>query len=636
MKLEGNTVDKVFYNGKIVTMQYLSEEEERKNSPQAVLVRDGLIAAVGTEEEVFAAAGASPKGAAAVGTEEKDFAAGSAPGNCTQGAACSASGTGKKACGASGNDVEFIDLRGKCLMPGFIDPHGHFIMNGQMAMMADLSDCTSHEDIIRTLREYRTAAGNPPVIMGFGYDHNFLKEGTHPDRRVLDQVSTEIPICILHVSIHFGCGNSALLHLANIHADTPDPAGGKLGRLDDSGEPSGYFEETALHMILKAFSIGGTGTDPAAIRKMQESYLRYGVTTAQDGATSPAEMKALLAIAESGGLKMDVVAYPLMSDHGVETLHENAALTEGYRNHVKIGGYKLVLDGSPQGRSAWMSQPYLGGEEGYCAYPWLTDEEVENYIEIAALEGRQVLAHCNGDAASEQFITSYAKALEKVKKTCAADGSGDTGTEDLHVCEQPILKADNIADAAADQCIDAHQAEGRADAAENLRPVMIHCQTVRNDQLDRMKELDMIGSIFVGHVWYWGDVHMKNFGPERGSHISPVRDALARGIHVNFHQDAPVTRPDVMHSVWCAVNRISRRGNVIGEDQKIGVYDALRAVTAEGAYEYFEEDSKGSIETGKRADLVILEKSPLDVPPIELKDIRVCETIKDGETVYRI
>ncbi len=128
---------------------------------------------------------------------------------------------------------------------------------------------------------------------------------------------------------------------------------------------------------------------------------------------------------------------------------------------------------------------------------------------------------------------------------------------------------------------------------------------------------------------------MRNFGTERGSHISPVKDALDRGICVNFHQDTPVTKPDMLHSVWCAVNRVSRNGCKIGENQAIDVYDALKAVTVNAAYQYFEENTKGSISTGKRADLVILDKSPLDVDKMEIKEINVLETIKDGETVYR-
>ena len=166
---------------------------------------------------------------------------------------------------------------------------------------------------------------------------------------------------------------------------------------------------------------------------------------------------------------------------------------------------------------------------------------------------------------------------------------------------------------------------------KDLRPVMIHCQTVRNDQLDRMAELKMIASIFVGHVWYWGDVHIKNLGEERGNHISPAKDALDRGVLINFHQDTPVTKPYMMHSVWCAVNRISRTGKLIGTDQAIDVYEALKAITINAAYEYFEETSKGSIAVGKKADFVILDKSPLEIDKMEIKNIKVLETIKEGE-----
>jgi predicted amidohydrolase YtcJ len=301
-------------------------------------------------------------------------------------------------------------------------------------------------------------------------------------------------------------------------------------------------------------------------------------------------MKMLKMAAMLGKLKTDVVIYPLISEGGEEVVAKHAKLLGGYKKHMRIGGYKMILDGSPQGRSAWMSEPYLGGEEDYCGYPWITDEEAEQYAKTAVDNNMQILTHCNGDAASEQFLNAYEKALSE---------------------------SDNP-------------------NKENLKPVMIHCQTVRNDQLDRMAKINMIPSIFVGHVYYWGDVHMKNFGPERGSHISPAKDALDRGLVINFHQDAPITKPNMLHSVWCAVNRISRAGNVIGEDQKIGVYDALKAVTINAAYQYSEEGSKGSIKDGKRADLVVLDKSPMEVEPLAIKDIKVLETIKDGKTIYKI
>ena len=215
----------------------------------------------------------------------------------------------------------------------------------------------------------------------------------------------------------------------------------------------------------------------------------------------------------------------------------------------------------------------------------MKDEDVLSCIESALNNHRQVLAHCNGDAASDQYLRCYQKALEK--------------------------KDDRT-----------------------LRPVMIHCQTVRKDQLELMKEIGMIPSIFVGHTYFWGDVHVKNFGLDRGTHISPAGSALKLGLPINFHQDTPVTKPNMMHSVWCAVNRISRSGKVLAEEERISVLDALKAVTIGSSYEYFEEDEKGSLKVGKKADFAILDQDPLTIDPMELKDIVVMKTIKDGEVIY--
>ena len=521
----------------------MSESQDFGDKPvEAVLVRDGVIVSAGSEQELRQMAG---------------------------------------------QELKEIDLAGRCLMPAFVDAHSHIVMNGQMALCADLTECTSFQNIIDTLKTFleRRKDENAPLV-GYGYDHNFLMEQRHPDRDVLDQVSAEIPILILHVSGHLACANSAALRLAGINAQTPDPEGGMIGRRPDSREPDGYLEETAMMQLQKA-AAGQIRFDPGAmLRGMQQIYIENGITTVQDGASTMQELLLLNQMAETGQLKVDVVAYPMLTAEGRKVREQFAGLSGSYRNHLKIGGYKLILDGSPQGRSAWMSEPYLGGEEGYCGYPWLSDEEAEKHIRTAVEDGQQLLVHCNGDAASGQFLKLYEKVLK------------ETG------------------------------------CTEDLRPVMIHCQTVRNDQLDKMAELNMIASVFVGHVWYWGDIHLKNFGSARGNHISPVKDALDRGVKVNFHQDTPVTKPNMLHSVWCAVNRLSRGGEVIGADQKIPVYEALKAVTTGAAYEYFEEDSKGSIESGRRADLVILDRSPLETDPMEIRDIQVMATVKDGNVIY--
>ncbi len=536
-------MERIFFNGKIITMEFPNEKEERENEPEAILIRDGIIVSTGALLDIEKYAGA---------------------------------------------DAIRTDLKGKCLMPAFIDAHSHFVMSGQMSMMANLSECESFNDIIVALKKYMkdNKITKENVIIGFGYDHNFLKENAQPDKRVLDQVSAEIPIFILHVSAHLACANSAALKIAGIDENTADPEGGVIGRFFDSTEPNGYVEEAALNLLQIAIFPRIKFDIKAIFEKVQEEYISNGITTVQDGASTEKDIKMLINISKMNNLKIDVVSYLLMSNGGTQIMEKYEKEYLSYKNHFKIGGYKLVLDGSPQGRSAWMTEPYLGGESNYKGYPWMQDETVYKYVIEAISQNRQLLAHCNGDAASEQFLNIYEKALKETQNKM------------------------------------------------NLRPVMIHCQTVRNDQLDRMAQMSMIASIFIGHVWYWGDIHIKNFGHKRGEHISPAKDALNRGVLINFHQDTPVTKPDMLHSIWCAVNRISRSGKVIGENQKINIYDALKAVTINAAYQYFEENTKGSITKGKIADLIILDKSPMDIDKMEIKNIKVIETIKDGKTIY--
>lgn len=536
---------KAYYNGSIITMSGL---DQKGMGPEAVLVSSGVIKKVGTVQSV------------------------------------------REICKKFEEDVEWVDLKGKCLMPAFIDAHSHIVMNGQMALFADLSACESFEDIVDVLKEYKAehSVTDSGVIVGWGYDHNFLVEKKHPVKEILDKVSIDIPVIVLHISGHLLCVNSRALQLAQITEDTQNPEGGAIGRKENSSEPNGYLEESALAFVQSIIQDRLAPDIRSVMEGMQDSYIQNGITTVQDGASTEDNINLLKKMAASGDLKIDVVAYPLIANQGADIIAKNKNLDGQYENHLKIGGYKIILDGSPQGRSAWLSEPYEGIDKAYCGYPCYTDEAVKQYIMRAVEEKKQILAHCNGDAASEQFINAY------------------------------------------EECM------GSSPKYSNLRPVMIHCQTVRNDQLDRMAELQMIASIFIGHVWFWGDVHLVNLGERRARRISPVKDAIDRGVVVNFHQDTPVTKPDMMHSVWCAVARVSRDGKVIGPEQRIHVYDALKAVTINAAYEYFEEDTKGSIEEGKRADIVILSESPLEVETDRIKDIQVVETIKDGETIYRV
>lgn len=527
----------LIYGGPIITM------EESLESPEALIIHNGIIEYVGDIEEAVSRAGAHARR---------------------------------------------IDLHGKCLIPAFIDAHSHISMVAQYSSFANLSNCTNFQEIVEQLREYikNTDVHEQGIIIGCSYDHNFLAEQKHPDRYLLDQVSDEIPIFIFHTSNHMGVANSALLALSGITKDTIDPQGGRIKR-DPNGEPDGLIEETpALMLVMKDVFERVKEDFTEQMNQAQQKYLSYGITTVQDGASTLTTIKKLSEYAEIGLLQLDVVSY-VMSEEYDKTIQMYGTYRHKYHNHLKIEGAKIVLDGSPQGKTAWLSQSYEGEKE-YRGFPTHEDVEVKSAA-LHAIKGEyQLLAHCNGDAAADQYIRCYQDAYEEVVMP-----------------------------------------------PSDLRPVMIHCQTVRDDQLVDMKKIGMIPSMFVAHTYYWGDVHLKNLGPVRGAHISPAKAALDLGLMYNFHQDSPVLEPDMLKTVWCAVNRITRNGVSIGSDQCISVYDALKGVTINAAYAYHEENRKGSIRQGKIADLIILDQNPLNVPVTSIDKIQVLETWKAGKCVYQ-
>ncbi len=521
----------LFYHGDILTM------ETRKDRPEAVVVSGGRIARVGTLEEALKFA---PK-------------------------------------------AEKVDLQGQTLMPAFIDAHSHITSFATTLGIVSLAGAESLDEIrdrIRTyVKERKLSAGK--WIVGFGYDHNDLAEGRHPTRWDLDDVSPDYPVLIAHASGHMGVVNSLGLMELGIDKDTPDPEGGVIGKME--GEPTGYLEERAFTQRSAGVMRPTMEETLALLDEAQRVYLSYGITTAQDGLVREAEWRILEEAARTKRLILDVVGYVDMEEANILRGHPQY---QNYVHRLRLGGYKMFLDGSPQGRTAWMSEPYANGEDGYCGYPIHGDDEVHAMIETALREERQLLVHCNGDAAAQQYIDAMELALQEHSKA--------------------------------------------------IRPVMIHAQTVRSDQLKTMAKLSMIASFFVAHTYFWGDVHRVNLGEARANRISPVKTALQEGVVYTFHQDTPVVPPDMMKTVWCAVNRLTKGGTMLGEGERVSVYDALMAVTRNAAYQYFEENEKGSIKEGKLADLVVLGKNPLTARPMELADIPVVVTYKEGNEVYRL
>ncbi len=487
-------------------------------------------------------------------------------------------------------DTCLVNLEGRTMLPAFIDAHSHLTALANTLQCVSLQDAGSFAEIQKRLQEY--IAGRKPAdgewIIGVGYDHNSLKEQRHPTRRMLDAIAQDHPIVISHASGHMGVVNSAALAQAGIDESSADPAGGVIGREEDGRTPNGYLEEKAFLALAAHTPRITPERQRELLREAQRVYSRYGITTVQDGLTGEAEMAWLDQAAKPGDLFLDVVAYADLKN-APSLLQQYPAYRQRYHRGLKLGGYKIILDGSPQGRTAWMTTPYEPGPDqpaDYCGYPIYSDGEVRGFIERALRENTQLLVHCNGDAAAEQMIRCMQAALRTVG--------------------------------------------GRPDT----RPVMIHAQLVRKDQLERMRDCGILPSFFVAHTYYWGDVHRRNFGAARADRISPVGTAARLGIPYTFHQDTPVLPPDMLKTVWCAVNRKTREGIALDPTERVSVGEALYGVTAGGAFSYFEEAEKGTLEIGKRADLVILDRDPFAVDPAALDQIRVETTIKDGKVIY--
>lgn len=504
-------------------------------------------------------------------------------------------GSDEEIAALAGPRTRVTDLDGATMVPGLVDGHGHLASTALYLGFADLQPrpagpVDSIAELQRALRDHRARGGlHQGWLIGAGYDDSLLAERRHPTREDLDAVAEDVPIFCWHVSAHFAAGNSLALALAGIDAGTDDPSGGVVRRRPGTREPDGVVEEHALHLytdVLPRFD-GDRLLD--LLDAAQARYAAWGITTAQDGASSADEMALLGRAASRGRLSLDVVAYPYVRDPAEI---ENLPRPGGYANGLRVGGAKLVLDGSPQGKTAWLTQPYVsppaGWPDDYAGYPLLDDAIVDALVDGLFAQGWQVLAHCNGDRSGDQFLDAIDRATTR---------------------------------------------QGRADR----RPVMIHAQTVRDDQLDRMARLDVLASFFVAHAFYWGDWHRDAvLGEERARRISPGASALARGIAFTLHNDSPVVPSDSWRLLWSAVTRTTRSGRTLGSDQRLDVATALRALTAAGAFQHFEEADKGTLAPGRRADLAVLSADPLALEPDALPAIEVLETVKDGRTIHAL
>lgn len=497
----------------------------------------------------------------------------------------------------SGDATEIINLDGRAMVPGFVDSHGHVVMGGIQALSANLlapPDGTVRDvaDLVAQLKDWtdqnRSTVEAVNLIVGFGYDPAQLAEQRHPTRQDLDQVSADFPVYIVHQSGHIGVTNSRGLEFLGLNAASEDIPGGVIRR-DAAGEPDGVLEGNIHFSSLgKLFgSLGQKGFLELG-RAGTQLWASYGFTTAQEGRAVPLVVDVLNQLAEMQELEIDVAVYP---DVMVDRDFVAANKSRTYTNRVRIAGGKITLDGSPQGFTALRDRPYhdpVGDyPPGYAGIAYETMETVMDMVDWAFENNVQLISHANGEGASDRLIAAVDAATTK---------------------------------------------HGQADR----RPVLIHGQFLREDQVDAYNRLGVFPSLFPMHTFYWGDWHRDHtVGPAHADNISPTGWMVQRGMKFGSHHDAPVAFPDSMRVLDATVTRRSRSGDIIGPAQRVDVITALKSMTIWSAYQHFEEDDKGSIEAGKLADLVILSGDPLEIDPEDLETLKVVETIKEGKTIYR-
>lgn len=498
-----------------------------------------------------------------------------------------------------GPATRVVNLHGKTLLPGFIDAHSHLLNYADSLVQADLSPppngtVASIAQVLAKLHALKTQmqADDTTWLIGQGYDQDGLAEKRHPTAADLDAEFPTNPVILVHGSGHMLVANSAALKAAGITADTPDPEGGTIIRIPGSRQPEGLIQEKGMFAFI-GFLKGAR--DPKLednlIRRAVEYYQSFGITTAAEHLLVGEKLPVLEHAARAGLLTIDVVALPAYTI-AKDVIGTGRIQWNVYANRLKFQGLKIAVDGSPQGKTAFLTEPYLtpvpGCTEHCVGFPAMSQDEVNQLVLLAYRNNIQLYSHCNGDAAIDMMIKGHQYAEAQLG-------------EDNH----------------------------------NRRTVIIHSQIMRSDQLEAYRTNGLLPSFFTNHVYYMGDVHLRNLGPDRAGYLSPMNSALHMGLRATNHTDTVVTPLDPLFLLWTAVNRVTSSGVLLGAAERVSPYDGLRAMTSNGAYEYFEEKSKGTLAAGKLADFVILDRNPLTVDPMAIKDIKVVETIKEGRTVYR-
>ena len=501
---------------------------------------------------------------------------------------------GDAACADPWGDARHDDRLGDAiLMPGFVEGHAH-MMAGAMWKYAyagyhDRIDpqgklwkgMTQLPEVIAGLRSYTEGLADDEPLVAWGFDPIFLQED-RLSRHHLDQISPDRPIAIIFSNFHLLCANSKALELAGYDAGT-NVEGVVKG---DDGQPTGELQEmAAMFPVMRRLGIDFRGLSQTrdAIQTYGEVAKRAGVTTATDlySMLELEDIETLLSVTKADDFPLRIVPALGAAGDPVAIADKAEAASARSSDKLRLGAVKLMTDGSIQGWTARVRWPgYIGGQKNGI---WNTPPEA---IHALCLEmqkrGLQMHIHVNGDEAAEVSLAAIEAALR------------------------------------------AHPGPGH-------RHVLQHCQMMERDLYEKARELGVCCNIFSNHIWYFGDQHVAlTLGPDQAARMDAARTALDAGVHVALHSDAPVTPMGPLFTAWCAVNRVTMSGAVLGPAQRITVPEALYAITMGAAYTLKLDRDIGSIETGKIADFAVLGADPMAVEPMALRDVPVLGTVAGG------
>nr|WP_254597411.1 amidohydrolase [Prescottella equi] len=484
------------------------------------------------------------------------------------------------------------DVGNACIMPGFIEAHGHPLNEAVLLgePVVDIRPVTvpDADGVLATIAQAVADAGPEGAVLN-GWDPLLQKGLDEPTLQWMNEQSPHKPLIVLHNSGHAAYFNSTAAAAAGVTEDTPDPEGARFGRDADTGELTGVaYESAAVIAIAGPVLASAAGRFPDLLAAESARLNAAGVTTVSEMAFDPGMRAPLAAVAEAGVLTTRLRLYEMSGPKRGSDLEPGAG-----DEMVRQVGIKIWSDGSPWIGNIALSFAYL-------------DTPATRALGMACSHGG---ANYTGEQILEISTPYYEQGWQIA---CHAHGD-DAITMVLDAWEQMLS----------------------ANPRDDHRLRLEHVGAMRPDQFRRAADLGVTCSLFVDHLYYWGDVLVDDlFGSEHGGHWAAAGSALAAGHRISFHNDGPVTPTDPLRNLADSVTRRSRGGRVLAPEERIPVEAALRAQTVDAAWQLFSEDSIGALKPGMHADLVVLSANPLAVDPERIADIEVRATVFAGATVY--